>query len=79
MRASKRQKRKERKKDIVMEQEVRVEAAEVSRLEIATARARMPKHKRDIERCLDILPQTWKKGARKNVIERVKLLRLLNL
>ena len=72
LRAAKRQKRKERKEDIDMEREVRAEAAEVRRLEIATARARMPQNKRDIERCLDILPQTWKKGARKNVIERVK-------
>ena len=42
------------------------------RLERATARARMPKHRRYIKKCLDILPQTWKKGARKNVIERVR-------
>jgi hypothetical protein len=39
--------------------------AELKRLEIATARASMPKHKRDIKNCLDILPQTWKKGVRK--------------
>jgi hypothetical protein len=72
LRASKRQKREERKEDIDREQEGRAEAAEVRRLKIATARARMPKHRRDIKKCLDILPQIWKKGARKNVIERVK-------
>jgi hypothetical protein len=60
LRASKRQKREEKKEGKDREQEVREEAAEVRRLEIATARARMPKNRRDIEKFLDILPQTWK-------------------
>ncbi len=72
LRAAKRQKREERKEEIGREQEARDEAAEVRRREIATERARMPKYKRDIEECLDILPQTWKKGVKKNVIERVR-------
>jgi hypothetical protein len=32
----------------------------------------MPVHQRDIERCIDILPQMWKRGARPNVLNRVK-------
>jgi hypothetical protein len=72
LRASKRQKQEERKEEIEREQEERAEAAEVRRLEIATARARMPKHRRDIKKCLDILLQTWEEGARKNVIQRVR-------
>jgi hypothetical protein len=29
-------------------------------------------HQREIKKCMDILPQTWKKGARQNVIKRVQ-------
>jgi hypothetical protein len=65
LRAAKRQKREEQKEEIDREQEVRDDAAEVRRREIATARARMPKNRRDIKNCLDILPQTWKKGVKK--------------
>jgi hypothetical protein len=43
LRATKRQEKEERKEDIDREGEVRAEAAEVRRLEIATAWARMPK------------------------------------
>jgi hypothetical protein len=72
LRASKRQKREERKEDIEREQEEKAEAAELRRLEIETAGARLSKHRRDRKKGLDILPQTWKKGVRKNVIERVR-------
>ncbi len=44
----------------------------MQRLLKATARESMPQTKRDIERCMDILPATWKKSARRNVINRVK-------
>jgi hypothetical protein len=44
----------------------------LKRLEQATARKNMPEHQRDIERCIDILPQMWKRGAQPNVLNRVK-------
>jgi hypothetical protein len=45
---------------------------ELKGLKQATARKNMPVHQRDIERCFDILPQMWKRGARPNVLNRVK-------
>jgi hypothetical protein len=45
---------------------------ELKRLEQATARKSMPVHQRDIERCIGILPQMWKRVARPNVLNRVK-------
>jgi hypothetical protein len=72
VRASKKQKREERKIELEKEREEKAQKAEVQRLLKATARENMPQTKRDIERCMDILPQTWKKGARRNVINRVK-------
>jgi hypothetical protein len=44
----------------------------LKRLEQATARKSMPAQQRDIERCIGILPQMWKRGARPNVLNRVK-------
>jgi hypothetical protein len=44
----------------------------LTRLELATARESMTAHGRDIERCIGILPQMWKRGARPNVLNRVK-------
>jgi hypothetical protein len=38
------------------------------RHEKATARENMPAH----QRCMDILPQTWKKVAQRNVVNRVQ-------
>jgi hypothetical protein len=70
LRASKKQERTKRKKDIERERKEKANNAELKRLEKATARASMPKHKRDMENCLNTLPQTWKKGARK--IKRVQ-------
>jgi hypothetical protein len=32
----------------------------------------MPLHQIDIERCMGIVPQIWKKGARRDVVNRVK-------
>jgi hypothetical protein len=32
----------------------------------------MTVHQRDIERCMEILPQMWKRGAWPNVLNRVK-------
>jgi hypothetical protein len=50
LRGSKRQKQEERKEYKDREREARAEAAEVRRLKIATARARMPKHRRSIKK-----------------------------
>jgi hypothetical protein len=72
LRASKKQKQVERKLEIIQECQERAHNAELARLELATARASIPKHLRDIERCIDILPQMWRKGARPNVLNRVK-------
>jgi hypothetical protein len=63
LRASKKQKQEERKLEIIQERQERAHNAELARLELATARASIPKHLRDIERCIDILPQMWRKGA----------------
>jgi hypothetical protein len=72
LRASKKQRREERKLKIIQERQEKAYNAELKRLEQATARKRMPAHQRDIERCIDILPQMWKRGARPNVLNRVK-------
>jgi hypothetical protein len=63
LRASKKQKQEERKLEIIQERQERAHNAELVRLEQATARASIQKHLRDIERCIDILPQMWRKGA----------------
>jgi hypothetical protein len=63
LRASKKQKQVERKLEIIQERQERAHNAKLARLEQATARASIPKHLRDIERCIDILPQIWRKGA----------------
>jgi hypothetical protein len=70
--ASKKKNREERKLEIIQERQERASNAELTRLELATARESMPAHQRDIERCIDILPQMWKRGARPNVLNRVK-------
>jgi hypothetical protein len=72
LRASKKQRQEERKLEIIQECQERAHNAELARLERATARASIPAHLRDIERCIDILPQMWRKGARPNVLNRVK-------
>jgi hypothetical protein len=73
LRAAKKQRREERKLKIIQErQEKEAYNAELKRLEQATARKSMPVHQRDIERCINILPQMWKRGARLNVLNRVK-------
>jgi hypothetical protein len=72
LRAFKKQSREERKLEIIRERQERAYNAELARLELATARKSMPAHQRDIERCIDILPQMWKRGARPNVLNRVK-------
>ena len=72
VRASKKQKQEERKLEIIQERQERAHNAELTRLERATARASIPAHLRGIERCIDILPQMWRKGARPNVQMRVK-------
>jgi hypothetical protein len=72
LKASKKQKREERKIELEKEREEKAEKAEVQRLLKATARESMPQTKRDIELCMDILPATWKKSARRNAINRVK-------
>jgi hypothetical protein len=56
----------------MQERQERAHNAKLARLERATARASIPAHLRDIERCIDILPQIWKRGARPNVLNRVK-------
>jgi hypothetical protein len=72
LRAAKKQRREERKLEIIQEQQEKVYNAELKRLEQATARKNMPVHQRDIERCMVILPQMWKRGTRPNVLNRVK-------
>jgi hypothetical protein len=72
LRASKKQKQEERKLEIIQERQERAHNAELARLERATARASIPAHLRDIKRCIDILLQMWRKGARLNVLNRVK-------
>jgi hypothetical protein len=57
LRAAKKQRREERKLEIIQERQEKVYNAELKRLEQATARKSMPAHQRDIERCMDILPQ----------------------
>jgi hypothetical protein len=72
LRASKKQRREERKLKIIQERQEKAYNAELKRPGQATARKSMPVHQRDIERCIDILPQMWKRGARPNVLNRVK-------
>jgi hypothetical protein len=72
LRASEKQRREERKLKIIQERQEKVYNAELKRLEQATARKSMPAHQRDIERCIDILPKMWKRGAPPNVLNRVK-------
>jgi hypothetical protein len=72
MRASKKQRREERKLEIIQERQEKAYNAELTRLELATAKKSMRAHQRDIKRCIDILPQMWKRGARPNVLNRVK-------
>jgi hypothetical protein len=71
-RAAKKQRREERKLEIIQERQEKAYNAELKRLKQATARKNMPVHQRDIERCMDILPQMWKRGAWPNVLNRVK-------
>jgi hypothetical protein len=72
LRAAKKQRREERKLKITQERQEKAYNAELKRLEQATARKSMPVHQSDIERCVDILPQMWKRGTRPNVLNRVK-------
>jgi hypothetical protein len=72
LRDSKKQKQEERKLEIIQERQERAHNDELARLERATARASIPAHLRDIEKCINILPQLWKKGARPNVLNWVK-------
>jgi hypothetical protein len=72
LRALKKQKREERKLKIIQERLERAHNAELARLELATARESLLAHLRDTERCIDILPQMWKRGAWPNVLNRVK-------
>jgi hypothetical protein len=72
LRASRKQRREERKLEIIQERQEKAYNAELTILEVATARRSMPVHQRDIKRCIDILPQMWKRGARPNVLNRVK-------
>jgi hypothetical protein len=72
LRASKKQKQEEKKLKIIKERQEKAYNAELTRLELATGRESLPAHQRDIERCIDILPQMWKMGAWPNVLNRVK-------
>jgi hypothetical protein len=72
LRASKKQRWEERKLKNIQERQEKLYNAELKRLEQVTVRKNMPEHQRDIERCIDILPQRWKRGARPNVLNRVK-------
>jgi hypothetical protein len=72
LRASKKQKREERKLEIIQERQERAHNAELVRIERATPKASISAHLRDIDRCIDILPQMWKRGARPNVLNRLK-------
>jgi ribosomal protein L35 len=56
LRATKKQRREERKLKIIQERQEKAYNAELKRLEQATARKSMPVHQRDIKRCMDILP-----------------------
>jgi hypothetical protein len=66
------QRHEERKLEIIQERQEKAYNEELTRLELATARKSMPAHQRDIERCIGILPQMWKRGAQPNVLNRVK-------
>jgi hypothetical protein len=57
LRAAKKQRRKERKLEIIQERQEKVYNAELKGLEQATALKNMLVHQRDIERCINILPQ----------------------
>jgi hypothetical protein len=72
LRAVKKQRREERKLGITQERQEKAYNAELKRREQATAWKNMPVHQRDIKRCMDILPQMWKRCARPNVLNRVK-------
>jgi hypothetical protein len=70
--AAKKQRGEERKLEIIQERQEKAYNTELTRLELATARKSMPVHQRDSERCMDILPQMWKRCAWPNVLNRVK-------
>jgi hypothetical protein len=72
LRAAKKKRWEARKLAIIQERQEKAYNVELARLDWATARKNMPVHQRDIERCMDILPQIWKRGARPNVLNRVK-------
>jgi hypothetical protein len=72
LRAAKKQGREERKLKIIQEREEKAYTAELKRLKQAAARKSMPVQQRDIEKCMVILPQMWERGARQNVLNRVK-------
>jgi hypothetical protein len=72
LRAAKKQRREKRKLEIIQEHQEKAYKTELKRLKQTTARKSMPVHQRDIERCMDILPQMWKRGARPNILNRVK-------
>jgi hypothetical protein len=72
LRAAKKQRLEERKLEIIQERQEEAYNAELTRLELTTARKSMPAHKRDIKRCIDTLPQMWKRVARPNVLNMVK-------
>jgi hypothetical protein len=72
LRAVKKQRREERKLRIIQERQDKAYNPELKRLEQVTSRKNMRVHQSDIERCMDILPQMWKRGARPNVLNRVK-------
>jgi hypothetical protein len=72
LRASKKQRWEERKLEIIQERQEKLYNAELKRLEQATARKNMSVHQRDIKRCINILPQMWKRGALPNALNRVK-------
>jgi hypothetical protein len=61
LRASKKERREERELEIIQERQEKAHSAKLKRLELATARKSMPAHQRDIERCIGILPQMWKR------------------
>ena len=64
------EKQEERKIELEKKREERANKAELKRLEKATARASLSVPRREIKKFIDNLEQTWKKGARPNVIKR---------
>ena len=63
--------RVQRKEDQAQKRKAKLGADELTKIRKAEALAKLPQDQQDIEKSLEILPQVFKKGAGRNLIQRV--------